>query len=426
MSTTDAQKQLSEADHLWINANLMTFEGTESYGTLNNAIIASKNGRISYIGSMTEDLLDTLAEQSNPQANKITDLQGKWLSPGLIDCHTHLVYGGNRSQEFEQRLTGVSYEEIARQGGGILSTVKATRKATHKQLEASALKRIEHLLNEGVTTLEIKSGYGLDTETEIKMLQVARSIAEKIPANVTTTFLGAHALPPEYKDRADDYITLICEEMLPKVKAENLADAVDAFCENIGFSPAQVKRLFEHASSMGLALKLHAEQLTDQQGTQLAASFSALSVDHLEYVSEQGVKTIADSGTVAVLLPAAFYYLREKQLPPIQWLREYKVPIALATDANPGSAPCTSLLLVTNMACTLFQMTPEEALKGVTINAAKALGMDQKIGSLAVGKQADFAIWDIDAPCDIPYAFGHNPCVAVVKDGELVLDKLSS
>ncbi len=411
---------LKQADHIWVNANLMTFDSEQAYGALENALIAVKDGCITVIEPMNKEYTNLLKQQ----ADSVTDLNGKWLSPGLIDCHTHLVYGGNRAKEFEMRLTGVSYQEIAQQGGGILSTVKATRAASHQALEQSALNRVDRLLNEGVTTLEIKSGYGLDLETEVKMLQVARKLGELIPANIKTTFLGAHALPPEFKDRPDDYIDHICDTMLPAVIQQNLADSVDAFCENIGFSRDQVDKLFACAKASGLPVKLHAEQLTDQQGTQLAASYQALSVDHLEYVSEDGVKAIADSGTVAVLLPAAFYYLREKQLPPIDWFRQHNVPMALATDCNPGSAPCTSLLLVLNMGCTLFQMTPEEVLKGVTIHAAKALGMENEVGSLSIGKRADFAIWDIEAPCDIPYAFGHNPCVGVVKDGVLVMDKL--
>ncbi|WP_144395011.1 imidazolonepropionase [Pleionea sediminis] len=411
---------LKQADGIWLNANLMTFNNELPYGTVENAVIATEKGRISLIEPMTVGL-----EQQLDELNiSYTDLQGKWLSPGLIDCHTHIVYGGNRAKEFEMRLTGVSYEEIARQGGGILSTVKATRAASESELTASAIKRIERLLSEGVTTIEIKSGYGLDLETEIKMLKVARALEEQIPATIKTTFLGAHAVPPEYKENPDDYISYLCDEVLPQVVEHNLADAVDAFCENIGFSKEQVEKVFAAAENADLPIKLHAEQLSDQEGTQLAASYKALSVDHLEYVSEEGIAAIASSGTVAVLLPAAFYYLHEKQVPPIEWLREYKVPMALATDCNPGSAPCTSLLLMLNMGCTLFRMTPEETLRAVTINAAKALGLQKELGTLAVGKRADFAIWDIKAPCELPYAFGHNPCVGVVKNGEPVLDKL--
>ncbi len=415
------EQTLSNADRIWINANLITLEGDEPYGVLTNAVIASKSGKISYIGK-SSDLHKSDLENSSAE---IIDLAGKWMSPGLIDCHTHIVFGGNRSKEFELRLTGVSYEEIAKQGGGILSTVKATREASHQELELSALSRIEQLMSEGVTSIEIKSGYGLDTASELKMLEVANALGEKLPIDVYPTFLGAHALPPEFKGNPDGYIDLICDGMLPQVKANNLAVCVDAFCENIGFSREQTQRVFDKAKSLGLPVKLHAEQLSDQQGTQLAAEYNALSVDHLEYVSEDGVKAIANSGTVAVLLPGAFYYLRETKLPPIELFRQHQVPMAIATDCNPGSSPCTSLILMLNMACTLFKMTPEEALKGVTLHAAKALGIESIAGSLAIGKQADFAIWDISAPADLAYAFGHNPCVGVIKNGDVILDKLS-
>jgi imidazolonepropionase len=416
-----SEHSLAKADRIWINANLMTFEGDAPYGVVTDGIIASHQGKISFIGQMKAIDLNT---DLNKNA-EIHDLNGQWLSPGLIDCHTHIIYGGNRSKEFELRLTGVSYEAIAKQGGGILSTVKATREASHEALALSALNRIEHLLNEGVTSLEIKSGYGLDTENEIKMLEVAKQLEQQLPLDIYPTFLGAHALPPEFKDNAQGYIQLICEEMLPLVSSKQLAVAVDAFCENIGFTRQQTRQLFETAQKLGLPVKLHAEQLSDQNGTQLAAEFKALSVDHLEYVSEDGVKAIAESGTVAVLLPGAFYYLRETKRPPIDLFRQYQVPIAIATDSNPGSSPCTSLLLMANMACTFFKMTPEEALRGITIHAAQALGIERQVGSLALGKQADFAIWNINAPADLAYAFGHNPCVGVIKNGEWVLDKLS-
>jgi imidazolonepropionase len=412
---------LSKADRVWINANLITFAGDAPYGVIPEGVIASYQGKICFVGSMAQ--VD-LAQEINAKA-EVFDLKGQWLSPGLIDCHSHIIYGGNRSKEFELRLSGVSYETIARQGGGILSTVKATREASHETLLLSAMNRIDQLMNEGVTSLEIKSGYGLDTANEIKMLEVAKQLGERLPVDLYPTFLGAHALPPEYNNHPQDYIKLVCEEMLPLVKSKQLAVAVDAFCENIGFDLEQTRQVFETAQKLGLPVKLHAEQLSDQKGTQLAAQFKALSVDHLEYVSEEGVKAIAQSGTVAVLLPGAFYFLRETQLPPIDWFRKYRVPIAVATDSNPGSSPCTSLLLMANMACTLFRMTPEEALQGITIHAARALGIDHKVGSLAPGKQADFAIWNIDAPADLAYAFGHNPCVGVIKDGEWVLDKLS-
>ncbi|MCO7227203.1 imidazolonepropionase [Pleionea sp. CnH1-48] len=409
------QTALNSADHIWHNANLVTLSSAGPYGVINNAAIAVKDGRISYIGELAKDEL--------PAEVAHTDMNQRWITPGLIDCHTHIVFGGNRANEFEQRLTGVSYEEIARQGGGILSTVRATRAASHDQLLNSSMKRVQSLLDEGVTTLEIKSGYGLSTESELKMLQVADTIAQTVPANIHKTFLGAHALPPEFAGRADDYIDHICQEMLPAVAESGLASCVDAFCENIGFNYGQVKKLFQHAEKAGLNVKLHAEQLSDQRGAELAAEFGALSADHLEFVTEAGVKALAAGSTAAVLLPGAFYYLRETQLPPIDLFRQHDVPMVLATDANPGSSPGTSLLLMLNMACTLFRMTPEEALRGITINAAKALGIADTHGSLEVGKVADFAFWDIESPAELSYAFGQNPCVGVVKNGVTVMER---
>ena len=340
-----------------------------------------------------------------------------WLTPGLIDCHTHIVYAGNRSNEFEARLHGATYSDIARHGGGILSTVRATRAASEADLLAAARPRIDALLAQGVTTLEIKSGYGLDIETEAKMLRVARHIGATLPVRVCTTFLGAHALPPEYAEQPDAYIDVICNDMLPTLAGSGLVDAVDAFCENIGFSAKQTERVFQAAQRLGLPVKLHAEQLSDQDGAALVARYGGLSADHLEYISTRGIAAMAAAGIVAVLLPGAFYFLRELQLPPIQALRVAKVPMAIATDCNPGTSPLTSLLLAMNMACTFFRITPQEALTGVTLHAAKALGLAQTLGSLEIGKTADFAIWDIERPADLAYAIGANPCRYVVNGG---------
>lgn len=399
-------------DSLWLNVHLATMEAGTDYGIIRDAAIAVKDGKIAWLGA-AQDLPDDYVAQATH------DGQGCWLTPGLIDCHTHMVYAGNRSNEFEARLNGVAYEEIARQGGGIVSTVKATRTATEQELMQASLPRVLSSLREGVTTLEIKSGYGLDTETEAKILRVARQIQRKLPVRVTTTFLGAHALPPEFIGRADDYIDEVCERMLPAIVAEGLADAVDVFCEKIGFTPAQTERVFLAAQRHGLPVKLHAEQLSDQGGAALTAKYQGLSADHLEYLSEEGIAAMQKHGTVAVLLPGAFYFLRETKYPPLAALRAAGVAIALATDCNPGTSPMTSPLLTMNMACTFFRMTPLEALQGVTINAARALGMEQNIGSLSPGKQADFAIWKIERPADLAYLIGVNPCVASVYAGQL-------
>ncbi|MCG8693779.1 MAG: imidazolonepropionase [Minwuiales bacterium] len=403
-------------DAIWINANLATMTtGSGPYGAITDGALGLQRGRLTYVGPAAD-----LPSPPEQMATSVHNADGAWITPGLIDPHTHIVYGGNRAGEFEMRLQGATYEEIARAGGGIVSTVAATRDADESDLTESGRVRLERLAAEGVTTVEIKSGYGLNTETENKMLRVARRLERLLPITVRTTFLGAHALPPEYQGKPDEYIDLVCEEMLPAANDENLVDAVDAFCETIGFTATQTERVFEAARALDLPVKLHAEQLSDQQGAQLLARFGGLSADHLEYVSEDGVKALARAGSVAVLLPGAFYFLRETKLPPVDLFRRHNVPMALATDSNPGSSPATSLLLMLNMACTLFRMTPEEALAGVTRNAARALGMAESHGTLEQGKTADFVLWDIDRPAELAYAIGANPCLAVIRSGEIV------
>ena len=367
------------------------------YGQLLDAAIATRAGKIAWIGS-SEAAQNLTAEQT-------FDLQGRWVTPALIDCHTHLVYGGNRSNEFEARLQGVSYSEIAQQGGGILSTVTATRAISAEQLYQQTEPRLRALIGDGVTTIEIKSGYGLDLDNERKMLQVARKLGQDYGVTIKTTYLAAHALPPEYKDNADDYIDVICEWM-PILHAEGLIDAVDAFCENIAFTLEQVTRVFDTATQLGLPIKLHAEQLSNMGGSGLVADFGGLSSDHIEYLSEANVVKMAQAGTVAVLLPAAFYTLHETQRPPIASLRAHGVAMAISTDCNPGTSPCTSLRLAMNMGCTLFALTPEEALAGTTLHAAKALGLERQKGKIAIGYDADLAIWDIDRPADLSYLMG--------------------
>ncbi|WP_323123278.1 imidazolonepropionase [Burkholderia alba] len=348
------------------------------------------------------------------------DLHGAWVTPGLVDCHTHLVYGGQRADEFALRLAGASYEEIAQRGGGIVSTVRATRDADEALLFVQAAARLQPLLSEGVTAIEIKSGYGLDLASERKMLRVARQLGERFPVSVYTTFLGAHALPPEYAGRADAYIDEVCNRMLPALADEGLIDAVDVFCERIGFSLAQSERVFDAAARRGLPVKMHAEQLSNSGGTALAARHRALSADHLEFLDEAGIEAMKASCTVAVLLPGAYYFIRETQLPPIGLLRKHQVPIALATDHNPGTSPLTSLLLTMNMACTLFRMTVPEVLLGVTRHAAAALGGSGRHGSLAPGRQADFAVWPVATLAELAYWFGRPLCERVVKGGTTV------
>ena len=408
-------------DSLWTNARIATMapaghdsSGDDPYGAIEDGAIAVAGGEIAWVGATAE--LDRAQAQGVPAH----DAGGAWIAPGLIDCHTHAVYGGNRAAEFEQRLNGATYAEIAQAGGGIVSTVRATRQASVDDLVESALPRLRAIAAEGVTTVEIKSGYGLDTATERRMLQAARRIPDHLPVDVAATFLGAHALPPEYAGDADGYIDLVCREMIPAVAEAGEADAVDAFCETIGFTRNQTERVFRAASECGLPVKLHAEQLSNLGGAALVAEYGGLSADHLEYAGEAGVRALAEAGTVAVLLPGAFYYLRETQLPPIDLFREHGVGIALATDCNPGSSPVTSLLLMLNMACTLFRLTPAEALAGVTREAARALGLQDRIGTLEPGKAADFALWDIGRPGELAYPAGFNPCRAVVKGGTVV------
>ena len=402
-------------DALWVNVNLATMTENSPYGMVKNGALAVSAKKIVWVGKR-----DELPAELESGAADVFDGEGGWITPGLVDCHTHLIYGGSRAREFELRLQGATYEEIARQGGGIRSTVSATRQADEASLIEQSAPRLKALLQEGVTTVEIKSGYGLDLETELRMLSAARKLGERYPVTVVPTFLGAHALPPEYEGRSDQYIDIVSNEVLPEVAAQNLAGAVDAFCEGIGFTPAQTERIFKAAKDLGLAVKLHAEQLSDLGGAALAARYGALSADHLEYVSETGVKAMADSGTVAVLLPGAFYFLRETKLPPIDLLRHYAVPIALSTDCNPGSSPAVSLLLMLNMACTLFRLTPEEALAGITRNAARALGLQNRIGTLEMGKDADFVIWDIPEPAELAYRIGSNPLKHVVRKGKII------
>lgn len=403
-----------EIDTLWTNARLATMaepRGTgDALGTIANGVIAARAGRIVHVGPATG--APAFAAQ------RTIDCEGRWITPGLVDCHTHLVFGGNRSREFEMRLEGASYEEIARAGGGIVSTMQATRAAGEDELVASALPRLDALLAEGVTTIEIKSGYGLDVESELTLLRVARKLDTLRPIRVVTTFLGAHALPPEFAGNPDGYIDLVCTRMLPRVAEEGLADAVDAFCEGIGFSPEQTRRVFDAARALGLPVKLHAEQLSNLHGARLAASYGALSADHLEHLDEDGIAAMAQSGTVATLLPGAFYFCRETRLPPVAALRAGGVPIALATDCNPGTSPLTSLLLTLNMGATLFRLTVPECLAGVTRNAARALDLAHELGTLEVGKACDLAIWDIERPADLVYRMGFNPLHARIWSGK--------
>lgn len=395
-------------DTLWKDARLATMVGND-LGVIENGLVAAADGVTLYAGPATDapafDAAETIA------------CDGRWITPGLIDCHTHLIHAGYRAREFEMRLDGASYEEISRAGGGIVSTMRATREANEDELVAAALPRLDALIAEGVTTVEVKSGYGLDTASEVRMLRAARRLGTERPVQIATTFLGAHALPPEYAGDADGYIAMLVDEMLPEVARLGLADAVDAFCEGIGFTPAQTERVFAAAKRANLPVKLHAEQLSNQHGAALAARHGALSADHLEHLDNAGIAAMAASGTVATLLPGAYYFMRETHLPPIDALRLAGVPIAIATDCNPGTSPLTSLLLAMNMGATLFHLTVAECLAGVTRNAAKALGLSDRIGTLEAGKRCDLAIWDIERPAELVYRMGFNPLHARIWSG---------
>ncbi|WP_411341340.1 imidazolonepropionase [Sphingopyxis sp. J-6] len=395
-------------DTLWQDARLATMTDG-GMGVVEQGVVAARDGAIVYAGPANDAPTFDAAESIG--------CDGRWITPGLIDCHTHLIHAGNRAQEFEMRLDGASYEDIARAGGGIVSTMRATRDASEDELVATALPRLDALLAEGVTTVEVKSGYGLDTASEVRMLRAARRLGAERRVRIATTFLGAHALPPEYAGDPDAYIATIVDTMLPEVARLGLADAVDAFCEGIGFTAAQTQRVFDAARQAGLPVKLHAEQLSNQHGAALAAQYGALSADHLEHLDEAGVAAMAKAGTVATLLPGAYYFMRETKLPPVDALRAAGVPIALATDCNPGTSPLTSPLLVMNMGATLFRLTVSECLAGVTRNAARALGLADRIGTLEAGKRCDLAIWDIERPAELVYRMGLNPLHARIWSG---------
>ncbi|MBK5650643.1 MULTISPECIES: imidazolonepropionase [unclassified Bradyrhizobium] len=390
-------------DRIWHNARLATMRGDRAdLGEIERGLVAARDGRIVYADAQSDFPVDADAVER-------IDCGGRWITPGLVDCHTHLVFGGNRAHEFELRLKGASYEEIARAGGGIVSTVAATRKATEAELVAGALPRLDALIGEGATTVEIKSGYGLDAETEMRQLSAARKLGQLRKVAIRTSFLGAHALPPEANGAKDHYIDLVCNTMLPAVAKAGLADAVDAFMEDIAFSGEQTARVLAAARALGVPVKLHADQLSNLGGAALAAKFSALSADHLEHTDEAGAAAMAKAGTVAVLLPGAFYFIRETQKPPVELFRKHGVPMALATDCNPGSSPLTSLLLAMNMGATLFRMTVAECLAGVTREGARALGLLAETGTLEAGKSCDLAIWDVDRPAELVYRIGFNP-----------------
>ncbi|MCO6440595.1 MAG: imidazolonepropionase [Nitrococcus mobilis] len=405
-------------DTLWLNCQAATMVPGSPYGAIRDAAIAARNGRIAWVGRRHD-----LPER---RAAEIVDLAGCWVTPGLIDCHTHLIFAGHRAREFTLRLEGARYETIARAGGGILSTVEATRTASAAVLLRTAEARARERLAEGVTVLEIKSGYGLDVETELRMLRLARDLGERLPMTVRTTCLAAHALPLEYSRAADDYIDLILDTILPRAIDSDLVDAVDVFCEGIAFTLVQTERILRAARAYGLAVKLHAGQLSDLGGAGLAARYGALSVDHLEHVSEADVRAMAGAGCVAVLLPGAFYSLRESQPPPVALFRKYRVPMAIASDLNPGTSPVRSLRLTLNMACALFRLTPEEALAGVTRAAAQALGLQQDYGTLECGKFADLVSWDIDDPAELAYWIGGAAVMGRVRHGKLLGDPRSA
>lgn len=410
---SDAPPRPRPWDVVYVNARLATMQGGGApYGAIDSGAIAVQGDCIAFVGPDA-----ALPSSAAKCAERVVDCGGAWITPGLVDCHTHVVFGGNRAHEFEMRLNGATYEEIARAGGGIRSTVAATRSASEDELYSSAKRRLVALMADGVTTVEIKSGYGLTTPDELKMLRVARRLGADLPITVRATFLGAHALPIEYQGRQADYVRLVCDEMIPAVAKAGVADAIDAFCETIAFTPAETDAVFTAARTHGLPVKLHADQLSDLGGAALAARHHALSADHLEYTSEAGVRAMAVAGTVAVLLPGAFYFLRETKLPPIDLFRRTGVPIALASDCNPGSSPALSLPLILNMACVLFRLSPEEAIAGVTVQAARALGLTDR-GVLAVGKRADFALWDVEEPAELCYWLGGDRCKSVVVGGK--------
>ncbi|USD37575.1 MULTISPECIES: imidazolonepropionase [Ferrimonas] len=403
-------------DQLWIEVNLATMDPEQpgSYGEIEDAALAVKDGKIAWLGRRAD------LPEFDPFSVPVIKGNGQWLTPGLIDCHTHLIFAGNRANEFEARLNGATYEEIARQGGGIQSTVNATRAADTESLFHDARLRLNSLLREGVTRVEIKSGYGLDLDTERKMLELARHLGQLHPIDIHTTFLGAHAIPKEFQGRDNDYVDHVCNDMMPALAADGLMDAVDVFCENIAFDLHQTEAVFKAAKAHNLPVKLHAEQLSNMGGSRLAAQHQALSVDHIECLDEDGVKAIAQSGTVAVLLPGAFYFLKETRKPPVDLLRKHQVPMALASDFNPGSSPLCSTLLMLNMGCTLFSLTPAEALAGVTRHAARALGVQARCGQLRVGFDADISQWRIGHPAELAWQYGSNPCSAVYKQGQPV------
>ena len=400
----------TQCDRIWRNARLATLAGNAGLGVVENGAVAAVQGRILFAGPAS-------GLPSDLEAAETVNCQGRWITPGLIDPHTHLVFGGDRADEFERRLAGASYEAIAQAGGGIVSTMRATREASEADLVAGALPRLDALIAEGVTTVEVKSGYGLALEPELKSLRAVRALGARRPVTVRATFLGAHALPPEFAGDPEGYIDLVCREMIPAVASAGLADAVDAFCEGIGFTLAQTRRVLEAARVHGLPVKLHAEQLSNQHGAALAAEFGALSADHLEHLDSAGLGAMARAGTVATLLPGAYYFVRETQAPPVDALRAAGIPMALATDCNPGTSPLTSPLLVMNMAATLFRLTVEECLAGVTREAARALGLLGETGTLEAGKRCDLAIWDIERPAELVYRMGFNPLHARVWGG---------
>jgi len=400
-------------DRIWVSGHLATLDpALGGYGEIRDGALATRGGRIVWVGPEVD-----LPAPPRECAREVVDLEGGWLTPGLVDCHTHLVFGGDRSGEFGARIQGASYEEIARAGGGIRNTLEATRNATEDELLRAAVPRFLDLHAEGVTTLEIKSGYGQEPESELRMLRVARRLGESPSVDVRTTLLAAHVLPPEYQGRRGDFLEMVREEMIPRAATEGLADAIDAFCEDIAFSVEECREVLEVGKRVGLGVHLHADQLTDGGGAALAASLTALTADHLEYTSREGVRALAESGTTAVLLPGAFYFIRETQPPPVAAFREYAVPMAVATDMNPGSSPLNSILLAMNMACTLFGLTPEEALRGVTVNGARALGLEGDRGTLEEGKLADLACWTIGHPRELSYWLGGRRCTGVVKNG---------